>query len=780
MRLRSLLPIYSLFIMIIMTSCVKDDSYCSERNMFNDNWKFFRVDSFVQINEEQVINGIFPSQAITVMLPHTPHIEPLFVNDQWQGICYYSKSFSLEKNNKFRQFFLRFDGAMNVADIWVNGVHLDKHVGGYLPFTVDITQVAKPGSNNIVVIRLDNRDNKVTGPKPLKELDFNTYGGLYRNVWIIKKAPVYISDPIHADKKGSGGIVFKTKDISEKSATVEIKAHIINRLNTDKDIIIEHSLRLKNGKQVFTEKTNSKVKAVSDKQINIIAQIENPSLWSPNTPNLYVLETKLYVDNILLDKETIQVGIRDINISKRGLYLNGKKTFLRGVNRHQEYPYVGYAISDAAQYRDAYKIKQAGFDYVRASHYPHSPAFLKACDELGLFVLDAILGWQYFGDSLFIEHCKMSARELIRRDRNHPCILGWELSINETPMPESFIKEMNQIRTEEAPDTYTAGWIKGGYNIYIEARQHRKGVDPDVPLIVSEYGDWEYYAQNAGFNQNDWGNLLLEERNSRQPRESGEQRMLQQATNIQEAHNDNLSTNAFADGYWVMFDYNRGYANDLEYSGVMDINRLPKFSYYFFQSQRSIISDDKFAEPMIFIASYWTPGISKNVKIYSNCDEVELYINDYFIARKCPDFDYATSNLSHPPFTFDTACNTSGKIQAYGYYKGQKVCSATVSTPKKATRIKLWADTSGISPTTNDLIFVHAQIVDENGTLVNESSLPIEFQIKGNGKIINNKLNKTLGGIASILVKTGDETGEIAIEATCSQLEKETLSFVFK
>lgn len=535
-----------------------------------------------------------------------------------------------------------------------------------------------------------------------------------------------------------------------------------------------------NGKQVFARKIDSQIKVNSDSQINYTAQIENSSLWSPNAPNLYILGTKLYKDNILLYKETVQVGVKDMKISKKGLFLNGKKTFLRGVNRQQEYSYVGCATSDEAQCRDAYKIKQAGFDYVRASHYSPLLAFLKACDELGIFVLDAILGWQYFSDSLFIEQCEKSARELIRRDRNHPCIIGWELSINETPMPDSFMKETNQIRTKEAPGTSTPGWVKGGYDIYIEARQHRKNVDADVPFIVSEYGDWEYYAQNAGFNQNKWGNLLSKERSSRQPRESGEHRMLQQAINIQEAHNDNLSTNAFVDGYWVMFDYNRGYVNDLEYSGIMDINRLPKFSYYFFQSKRSIMDNNKFAKPMIFIASHWMPRISKNVEIYTNCDEVELYINGYFVSRKRPDCNYVTSNLSHPPFTFDIACTTAGTLKAYGYYKGQKECSATVSTPKKANRIKLWADTIGVAPKTNDLIFIHAQIVDENGTPVTEVSFPIEFKIKGNGKIINNKQNKTLGGGASILVRTENALGEIILEAKNSQLEKGILNFTFK
>lgn len=246
-----------------------------------------------------------------------------------------------------------------------------------------------------------------------------------------------------------------------------------------------------------------------------------------------------------------------------------------------------YALSDIAQRRDAYKIKMAGFDFVRTSHYPVSPAFLDACDEYGIFVLEPILGWQYFGDFKFEEHAKKSAREMIRRDRNRPCILAWELSINEIKMPDQFMKDIVALGHEEQPESYVAGWRKDkNYDIYIEARQHRKEAWYEKPLIVSEYGDWEYYAMNAGFEQDKWQNMLQEDRCSRQSRASGEIRMLQQATNVQEAHNDNLSTHALADGYWVMYDYNRGYVNDLEESGIMNIFRLPKYAYYFYQSQR--------------------------------------------------------------------------------------------------------------------------------------------------------------------------------------------------
>lgn len=768
-------PIKLLFSMVLtlaIVSCVGKTSYCSNQYLFNEGWSFFRVDSSIHLDESKVIEGDFPPQAESVTLPHTVRIEPLVVNNQWQGISYYSKSFQVSKNDKDKSLFLKFEGAMNVADVWVNGIHITTHVGGFLPFTINIDKAVKPDSNNILVVKLDNRDNPTTGPRPLKELDFNTYGGIYRNVWFIAKAPVHISDPIYANKESGGGIYIKTKNVTKASALINIKTNLVNNSTKAKEVKLIHTLLDEKDNEVCNQKSSSLISAGLDKDIEVQTEVSEPNLWSPDTPYLYKVVTEVYSDGQLVDKEINSLGIRDISISANGLNLNGKKTFLRGVNRHQEYPYVGYALSDEAQYRDAYLIKKAGFDYVRASHYPHSPAFLNACDKLGLLVLDAILGWQYFGDSSFVEHAKTSARELIRRDRNHPCILAWELSINETPMPEDFMQEMNAIRTEEALATNTAGWIKGQYDIYIEARQHRKEVDSSVPFIVSEYGDWEYYAQNAGFNQNEWSNLLEEERNSRQPRESGEKRMLQQAQNIQEAHNDNRSTHAFADGYWSMFDYNRGYADDLEYSGIMDICRLPKFSYFFFQSQRDIDTNNEFAQPMVKITSYWKPGESKYARIYSNCDEVELYLNNFLIGRKMPDTDYSTSNLNHPPFTFDVECTSPGELKVFGYYKGKKVCSDSIRTPEKAKRIKVWLDTCDIAPNTNDLILIHAQVEDEYGTLVDDATDDIKFQISGNGTIVNEKDNKTLGGIATILLRTGNAPGKITINATSSKLEK--------
>lgn len=744
-----------------------------ENENFNEGWLFSK-------NADTLMQPAANATWENATLPHTANVESMVVSNQWQGICFYKKEFTLNNSHSNKELSLQFDAAMNVADVWVNGIHTTHHLGGYLPFVINLNGLVKFDSVNTVLVRLDNRDNPVTGPKPLNILDFNMYGGLYRNAHLLVKNKIHLTNPINANTIAGGGVFFTTTSASEQKAGFAIKTQMVNNSDKAAQIVIKHQLIDKTGavmSSISSEPTM--VEANTKGEFNLQGELNQPNLWSPSTPNLYSLKTEVFADGERIDEQTDKVGIRTIKITPEGLWLNGQKTFLRGVNRHQEYPYVGYAISNEAQYRDAYRIKQAGFDYVRCSHYPMSPAFLDACDELGIMVLDAILGWQYFGDKAFEKLALQSSRDLIRRDRNHASILAWELSINETEMPASFIDSANIIAHEEYPynGSYSAGWVRQSYDIYIEARQHRHGLYPEKPLLVSEYGDWEYYAQNAGFNQQDWQDLMEAERTSRQPRESGEKRMLQQATNIQEAHNDNLSTHAFGDGYWVMFDYNRGMAPDLEYSGVMDICRLPKFSTYFFQSQRNI-SDSEFGKPMIFIASFWQPGISKGVRVYSNCDEVELFVDGISVGRQKPDKNNISNNLFHPPFSFNVNCDKPGSLKAVGYYNGKASAETAVSTAGEPENIKLVVDESGKTPASNDIIFVYAYITDKEGNTINTYNQEVTFTVEG-AELMSPAKTQALGGIATALIRTKTTKGSATVTATANQLNTKSIQFQY-
>jgi len=764
-----------LAVAFILTGCAGSEnaSFADGKTLFNQDWEFM-IDPARFPDPEQLESAMNHEDWEQVSLPHTPRIEPLIVNDQWQGICWYRKTFPSDPDWNGRKLFLRFEGAMNVAEVWLNGNKKITHLGGYLPFVIDITEdVFKEGINRLYV-RLDNEDNPFTGPKPLNILDFNMYGGLYRDVFLISKHLIHITDEQFAEKPAGGGIFVTYPDISDKQAVISVQTHIMNSGNQSAGIKVMQTLKL-DGKTVVSGSEIFSIDPESDLEVSQELVVSDPCLWSPEMPHLYTLETKLMQRGRVLDSEITRIGIRKFEFHGNKLFINGEETFLRGVNRHQEYPYIGYALSNNAQYRDAVKIKEAGFDYVRLSHYPHSKAFMNACDELGIVTVDAIPGWQYFsGDKKFQDHVLQTARDMIRRDRNHSSVLAWEVSLNESWMPEPFIDSLVRIANEEYPgeNCYTAGWQKYGYDIYLQARQHRIGHPencPDKPYIVSEYGDWEYYAMNAGLNQDNWDDLLEEERSSRQLLGSGERRLLQQALNIQEAHNDNFNTPAVADGYWVMYDYNRGYADDLESSGVMSIFRLPKFSYYFFRSQRN--HDERvmgeLSGPIVFIASYRDEKSPMDLRIFSNCDEVELFFNDRSLGTQCPDRNQISNHLNHPPFTFLNVSTGPGKYVAVGKTDGKEVARHEMITAGEPVGIILEADLSNrdLESGCKDVIFVHATVVDQDEQPVHGYDLPVQFEISGDGRVIGNSSITPEAGIASILLMAGDHPGEITIRA---------------
>jgi len=749
---------------VALTGC-KSSIQPSTEKLFNNNWQFVISDlPFTKIREN--------NKWETVALPHTPVIEPKVMKGQWQGICWYKKTFTLPVHEKKQCFLLRFDGAMNASEFWINGKKVAEHQGGYLPVVFDFTDVANVGGKNTIFVKLNNRDNKITGPKPMKKLDFNMYGGLYRDAHLIIKNPVYITNAVEAGKVAGGGIFVTYPEVSKEKAVIQVKTNIANKSGKASLVVVRNEL-WKNGKRIQSSiSENKKIEAGTDADIIMQLPVAHPELWSPQTPNLYQLKTIITENGRKSDQQTTCIGIRHIEITKGCFKINGKKMFLRGVNRHQDYPYIGYALSNNAQYRDAVKIKEAGFDYVRLSHYPHSPAFMDACDKLGIVVIDAILGWQYYSkDKAFQQHIFQTTRDLIRRDRNHPCVIAWEVSLNESWMDEPFIDELNRIAHAEYPgdQCYTAGWQQYGYDIFLQARQHRIGKykKPDKPYVVSEYGDWEYYAMNAGLNQDAWGNLLQDERSSRQLLSNGETRLLQQATNVQEAHNDNFNTPAFADGYWVMWDYNRGYSDDLEASGIGSIDRFPKFSYYFYQSQRSPheISNQYQSGPMVYIASRWTAKSPLDVRVFSNCEEVELFLNGKSRGKHKPDVNKTSNHLAHPPFTFHLKKFEAGELLAKAYINGKVVASQQTKTPGEITGIRLKLDESRKTPQAgvNDVVFVYASLIDKNETVVPRNNIPLTFKVEGDAALVSPEKIPTEAGIAAALLRIGNTRKPISI-----------------
>lgn len=757
-----------------LTACHKPVTVTRTKQDFGKGWQFVRDND--------------PATAATVNLPHTARVEKLVPINQWQGDCVYSKTFDAEPSAEQKQF-LYFEGVMHEARVILNGKEIAHHKGGYTPFTVDISAHAKAGSN-VIEVRVNNEDNPEIQPgKPIKTLDFNYYGGMYRNVSLIRTSKLYITDAVNAGIIAGGGLFIKFNDITPESASGTLSVNVQNDFDVAKTFSIKAYLTDANGKRHEFTKPKTTMQPGTYGTAVLELKIDNPLLWSVTDPNLYTLEVQVISEGQVADNYSIKTGIRKIEIKDDGFYLNDKKTFVNGTNRHQEYPYVGYAISDEAQYRDAVKIKNAGFDMVRLSHYPQSEAFLNACDELGILVMNCISGWQFFGNEEFVKNSQQEIRDLARRDRNHPSIFVWEVSLNESEMSEKYMKEANEMLRAELSHKgiYTAGWMDNdNYDLFIPARQHGKAPDywnnyskGNRKIFIAEYGDWEYYAQNAGFNQTAFANLKEDERTSRQLRSAGEKRLLQQAFNFQEAFNSNLKgkdKSTIGHANWLMFDYNRGYSPDIESSGISDIFRIPKFAYYFYQSQRSPkekLAPELVSGPMVHIATYWDAQSPTDVTVYSNCDEVALYLNDVLVAKQKPTRNQYSDQLQHPPFIFNLGKFTPGTLRAEGFVDGKPVIEHKVATPGAPARLEVAMDRSGkgINIYKPDVVFVYAKIADNIGTLVHDSKLPITFEvIAENAEIIGGNTITAEEGIATIVLRTEKAQGAVLIKASAPGL----------
>jgi len=710
-------------------------------------------------------------------LPHSAVHVDLDGHGHWFGECEYRRTLQIETLISGARYVLYVGAAMHTATVLVDGIAVARHTGGYLPFEADLTEMLRDGKPHELTLKIDNRDNPDIPPgKPFADLDFCWYGGLYRDVELRTYPPVHITDAVAAGEIGGGGVFVRTLRASEAEAVVAVKTQVRNYTAAAQAIVVGVELFF-GGEVVATgQLVPVPLAAGASTHTELELTVLNPRLWSPASPALY--EARVTVADSTgrtLDVRRVRFGIRRIAFSRSGGFvINGRRLRLRGTNRHQEYPYLGYALPRAAQVRDARRIKEAGFDYVRLSHYPQSPDFLDACDELGIVVMNAIPGWQFIGGEVFQEACCQAGRDLIRRDRNHPCVVLWELSLNETDMPEAFMARLQALGHEEFPgdQMFTCGW-RDRFDVYIHSRQHgemHRWSNGEKALVVAEYGDWEFYAANHGFDQKTGAGLHAAWSNSRQFRSAGERGLRQQATNHAEALNDTLSSPAVLDGQWTVFDYVRGYHPVRAGTGVMDVFRLPKFSYHFYRSQRDAGEGGAnwTGGAEVFIASQWTPSSNLRVLVFSNCEEVELRLNGVAIGRQAPSKTITTQYLPHPPFVFDLPRFEPGILEAIGLIGGKATAAHRVGTPGVPVKIELMIEDVGVRAAVGepDLLFAHARWYDESGNLCVEETGEVKFVVEGDGEIIGPAKIRAEAGIASTLLRLPAGAKSLQLTAT--------------
>ncbi len=724
---------------------------------FSTGWKFY------QGNTSGAENSSYDDNLWeNVCLPHTVKVEnDPAPSNYYSGICWYRKTFTLESSYNGKTIYIEFEGAMQKVEVWLNDKKLIEFKGGYTPFVLDITDELNLSGSNTIAVKLDNRNNTEIPPGN-SDPDFSYYGGLNRYVNLYVLDPLHISHPLLEDIPGGGGIFVTYSNVSTSSATINIKTHVINETGNAKNCDLNTIIKDKNGGVVGESSSSASITGSYTFSQQI--QLSSPKLWSPSNPYLYTLSAQVLDNDAIVDNQEIIIGIRTISFSKNGGFtLNESRIKWMGANRHQEYPYIGNAVPKSGQIRDAKMIREAGFNFVRMSHYIQPESFVEACSKFGLMSMACVPGWQYFNSSSnqFKDLMIRDVRAMIRMYRNYPSVIVWEIVPNESSYPDDFIQRSMDAAHEEYPGNQMYGCGEGNDNIldiYISSSQHGvRDYSGSKACIISEYGDWEYGGMSSS---------------SRVTREDGENAMLTQYENHLEALNLNRGVSWLTgDALWVMFDYN-GFVALI--AGIVDFYRVPKFSYYFYRSQHDpgLEIEGVNTGPMVKIASNWISGSSGNVLVFSNCEQVKLYKDGDVIGTQSPESGSAYQNIPNPPFKFNLGSFQPGELKAEGLIGGQVRATDIVRTGGSASSISIKIDTAGIplQADGSDIALVYAYILDDNNSLVVTAKNSVSFSVSGPGKLLGPNPQNAHAGIAMIYLQTTQNSGVVIVSASSSNL----------
>ena len=615
----------------------------------SSGWKFLLCDDAGIESPDYMAAEEWPS----VNLPHTWNTKDILddVPGYFRGVGWYRKEFPAPAAWAGKRVVLHFDAAYQVATVWVNGRFVGEHRGGFTPFEFDITNLVTPLADNLIAVRVDSRWRRDLPPY---DMDFNMMGGLYR------QATLVVTDKVFIDSSS-----VTTPSVSRQEGVAVFESTIRNHGYADASVELVAEVFGPDGKKV--QSLASTVRAGAGQAAEVRQQtdrIENPKLWSPDEPNLYRVVFQLRAAGQVVDQVESPLGFRWYKFDPQtGFFLNGSHLKLRGANRMDDYPGLGWALPATRQVKDVQLVKDIGANFIRLAHYSQHPAVLDACDRLGLLVWEEIPfdgeGKQlapYAGARGFAENAKQMVREMIRRDRNHPAVFLWSVgneNLNGSGREEweavaQLERELAELARREDPtrptalaiDQYDRADLVGlydavdvvGLNIYrgwyggeiedvgnILDDVHRK--HPDKPIIVSEYGAGmelgrhSEHPERYDFSE-EWGRQL------------------------HEWYLKQVNARPFVAGsaIWSIFDFGAEERTaqtipHMNQKGIYDYYRRPKDVYYFYQSQWA-------QAPMVYIVSHtWTtrqgkPGETKTVKVYSNCNRVEFFLNQKSLGAK--------------------------------------------------------------------------------------------------------------------------------------------------
>ena len=695
-----------------------------------------------------------------VVVPHTNIKLPWhsFDDKDYEFVSIYRRKFKLPPEARGKHIFVDFEGVMTASTVWINGVRLGEYKGGYTPFSFDLTPHLDFDGENVLAVDVDSTERPDVPPFGY-QIDYLTFGGIYREVSLRGVPGTFIAN-----------IFAKPMDVLSAHPRLQVDCFVQSLEASREPMNVEVELR--DGNRVVA-KGAAKVPASSTAAAEAVAYavtLDNLSgikLWDLATPNLYSVQVRLVKGAQTVDQDSRRIGFREAQFTDHGFELNGKVIKLRGLDRHQTFPFVGQAMPGRPQRRDAEILRvKLRCNIVRTSHYPQSRHFLDACDELGLLVLEEIPGWQHIGDEAWKLISIDNVRRMIERDWNHPSVILWGVRINESKDDHDFYIRTNALAHKLDPTRQTGG-IR-----YFQESEFLEDV-----FTMNDFG-WPLKPPNhprylnTEFVGHTYPTKTIDNK----------ERLMEHTVRHARVHDQLASNPQYAGGIgWCAFDYNTHYdfgsGDRICYHGVTDIFREPKPAAGFYKSQCDP-SEEVVLEP----AFHWARGdesigFTKGM-VCSNCDHLKFYVSDKLVAEADPD-KTQFQHLRYAPFTANLgpAVHQWGDLRIEGYIQGKKVITKTLSGKGIDQKFTLLPDDTKLDADGADTTRVVLRVTDEYGAIRPFANDAIKLELEGPAEMIGDNPFALIGGTGAIWIRAKEQAGTVQLTATHPVLGVQKVQF---
>ena len=706
----------------------------------NRKWRYSR--SVVEGGHEKNFDD---SKFDAVVIPHTNVPLPWHGFDEktYEFVSLYRRRFKVPPAARGKRVFVDFEGVMTASTVWINGTRLGEYKGGYTPFSFDLTPHIDFEGENVLAVDVDSSERPDIPPFGY-EIDYLTFGGIYREVWLRIVPATFIEN-----------MVVRTKDVLTPNPGAEVVCFIQHGEGSGATLDVE----LLDGERVLAKASQSlpAAGAASEPMAHSVRLdgLKGIGLWDMEKRKLYTARVRLRRGNEVMDEDSRRFGFREAQFTDHGFELNGKVVKLRGLDRHQTFPWVGQAMPGRAQRRDAEILRnKLKCNIVRTSHYPQSRHFLDACDEIGLLVLEEIPGWQHIGDAAWQDISVDNVGRMIRRDWNHPSIILWGVRINESRDNHDFYTRTNALAHQLDPTRQTGG-IR-----YFQESEFLEDV-----FTMNDFG-WPLKPPNHSryLNTEFVGHTY--------PTKTIDQveRLMEHTIRHARVHDQLASNPQYAGGIgWCAFDYNThgnfGSGDRICYHGVTDMFREPKPAAGFYKSQC-----DPAEEVVLEPAFHWargdaSVGFSKAV-VCSNCEHLKFYIDDKLVADVDPDRKQF-AHLKYAPFVFELGelFHKWGDLRIEGYIQGKLAITKRLSGRGVDTKFMLVPDDTELMADGADSTRVVLRVTDEFGAVQPFANDAIKLQLEGPAEIIGDNPFSLVGGTGAIWIRAQQSPGIVRLKA---------------